>query len=93
MCQACDVSMRIYTRNRPEHFTARDLEELDAAIITLRDTMRRLFGDTGLGTPKLHAHSHLTDDIRRLGHPRHYNSDVFEAAHALLKLLYRWGCW
>lgn len=90
VCIACDVGMRIYTRRRAEEYTEDDLRELDESILLLRDTLQKLYGsDVNIGTPKFHKLSHLTTDIRRLGHPKHYNSDRYENSHVLLKLLYR----
>lgn len=87
VCQACELAMRIYTRNLPPAFTERDLVEIDLLIVQLRDTLENLYGCPN--TPKFHKFSHLTTDIKRHGHPRNYNSDLYEATHALLKLMYR----
>jgi hypothetical protein len=89
VCKACAVAMRIYTRRLPEHYTDEDLQAIDADILQLRDALRKLYGSSvNLNCPKFHKLSHLTDDIRRLGHPKHYNSDLYEAAHVILKRLY-----
>lgn len=89
-CIACDVAMRIYTRRRPEEYTEEDLVGIDDAIILLHDTLHKLYGnDVNIGTPKFHKLAHRTTDIRRLGHPKRYNSDRYENSHVLLKRLYR----
>lgn len=92
VCTACDLAMRVYTRNLPESFSEQDLVAIDKLIIKLRDALQRLYGrqaGISFSTPKFHKLSHLTTDIRRLGHPKHYNSDRYETTHCLLKLLYR----
>jgi hypothetical protein len=84
--------MRIYTRNLPEEFSEDDLEAIGEQTVKLRDALRSLYGDLtipSINTPKFHKLSHLTDDIRRLGHPKNYNSDRYETTHCLLKKLYR----
>jgi hypothetical protein len=81
--------MRIYTRRLPERYTEQDLRDIDSDIIQLRDGLRKLYGSSvNLNIPKFHKLSHVTSDIRRLGHPKHYNSDLCEAAHVILKRLY-----
>ena len=40
-------------------------------------------------TNKYHRQWHFTTFVRRLGHPKHYNSQFFEAAHAFIKRDYR----
>ena len=90
VCIACDVAMHIYTRQRPEKYTEEDLAAIDTKIILLRDTLQQLYGpDVNIDIPKFHKLAHLTDDIRRLGHPKHYSSDRYETTHVLLKRLYR----
>jgi hypothetical protein len=97
VCKACAVAMRIYTRRLPERYTEEDLREIDSAIIQLRNLLRELYDSSvNLDTPKFHKLSHITSDIRRLRHPKHYNSDLYEAAHVILKRLYRYefaGTW
>lgn len=90
VCIACDLGMRIYTRRREEEYTERDLVQVDKAIQQLYGTLERLYGDSSsLNTPKLHKLAHLTTDIRRLGHPKHYNSDFYEHSHVQIKRVYR----
>lgn len=90
VCIACDLAMRVYTRNRPEEYSEDDLAAIDDTVIKLRDIMRKLYGSAvNLNTPKFHKLSHITTDIRRLGHLRHYSSDRYETTHVFLKRLYR----
>jgi hypothetical protein len=89
MCQVSDVSMRMYSRCRASHFTQADLEELDDCLIDMCKTMKEVYEDTNVGTRKMHKNVHLTSDIKRIGHPKNFNSDLFEAAHTPLKILYR----
>lgn len=41
-----------------------------------------------LGLPKFHKLHHLVHSIRMLGHPKHYNGDIFEENHLVMKKLY-----
>jgi hypothetical protein len=91
VCCACELAMRIYTRNRPAGFTQAGLDAIDAEIVKLRDTLSRLYAADATGTPKFHKLAHLTTDIKRNGHPENYNSDLYEADHCPLKEIYRWG--
>jgi hypothetical protein len=86
VCCACAVAMRIYTRRRPEEYTVQDLVDIDDDIVQLRDWLQQLYGPSvNLNIPKFHKLSHITSDIRRLGHPKHYNSDLYEHTHVFLK--------
>lgn len=89
VAQACRLAMLICCRRSQQSFTSADLQHIDDGIEQLQDTLGQLYGAEFIqDKPKFHKLSHLTTDIRDLGHPREYNSDMWEADHVYGKRAY-----
>lgn len=79
-------------RNTTSYFTEKDLDKLHLAIVAFVEAFNGTIGSymrSDGNTIKMHHLAHVTESIRRLGAPRHYNANPFEAHHASTKQAYQ----
>lgn len=89
VAQACKLAMLIGCRKKCQEYTNADLQQIDDNIEQLQGTLEQLYGvEFNQDKPKFHKLSHLTTDVRDLGHLREFNSDMWEADHVHGKRAY-----
>lgn len=83
--------MAMNTRNSESCLTEQKLHEVDVLLKSFDEEMVRFAEVAGisLNTVKYHRLSHYTQTVRLLGHPREYNTDMFETQHRVTKAAYR----
>ncbi len=84
--------MAVMRKNAPQDITGVVINEMDVAISAFHEafesTIAKAMKSKGL-TIKYHRLSHVTDVVRRLGHPKEYDAQFYESANRYEKSLYK----
>lgn len=92
IARGMQLIMLMYTRRRSEAFTDSSLAEVDTVRRRLLADIAQLVPNdarVNLNTPKVHKLQHFCADVKRRGHAKHSNSDVYESDHVHIKKDYR----